>query len=421
MRSLRDSLRSAETQTAVVLKKDYYEQCAGHLADLEEIHPRETFKGREAYFDAFTHWKKIFVNQLREVYKEVDKAESVTSNPYSKGYPLSPETPGNAPLFLDRTDIKEELALKIQTSVSMPTFLVLGQRRVGKTSLLNFLPELLDPSGFLVASIDAQSMSGEMSVAGKLKIKDEWNPPEDWLEAWDEFTLFLNTLTAGNRRRLILAMDEYDEEQGFQRALQQNPERAAAFLSRMRAFSQSQKRIVFMFIGATQFSDLPEPKWSKYFVHVHIMRIGYLSKSASLQLIENPVPEFRLRYGPGLAEHIYELTQGHPHLLHSICSDLVDYANQERKNPVDIDDLDKIIREKTIQRGEQPFSVFWDEFCEKPEMKQAVLAIAREQPVDASSPEVRRLLDYQYVVRDERGQYQLRVPLFREWLLLYGY
>ncbi|MEQ1745586.1 MAG: hypothetical protein ABMA02_09180 [Saprospiraceae bacterium] len=179
--------------------------------------------------------------------------------------------------------------------------------------------------------------------------------------------------------------------------------------------------MVFLFVGAASFSDLPEPKWSKYFVHLHIVRVDYLSQAAAMQLIERPEPGFRLHYQPGVAELIYELTQGHPHLLHSICSDLLDYANAATKNPVGFGDLEKILREKTVLRDEQPFSAFWEEFCEQPAMREAVLAIAKRQPVDSEQMEVRRLLEYRYIVPDEEGRFRIRVPLFEEWVLRFGY
>ena len=430
---LHKTLRSAETQTAVVLKKQFYEQCAQHLFEFGEIHKRETFKGSVAYFEVIKHWKTIFANQLREVNQEVARVETITTNPYSKGYALSPDTPGNVPLFLDRRDIKEELTLKIQTSESMPTFLILGQRRVGKTSLLNFLPSLLDASSFLVVSMDAQSMSGELSISKwllewrfriltKLKLDyPEWSPPENTLVAWDEFAQFLNNITKGNQRRIILAMDEYDEDLGFQRALQHDPEIGKALLSRIRAFSQSQKRVVFMFIGATNFSDLPEPKWSRYFVHSYTLWVDYLSEPSSIQLITNPSDGFKLEYEEDVIENIYNMTQGHPHLLQSICSELVDYANKEVRRRINQDDLTMILREKIVRSGEQPFSVFWDEFCEKMEMRRTVLSIAKGEPVDHSSVEVRRLLDYKYIVEKLDGGFQMRVPLFAEWVLKFGY
>lgn len=431
---IRDTLLQSESQTAIVLKKQYLERCAVLLQEAFGIQSEETFKFHEIYFPVLEHWQKILDNQIREVTQEVERIPSVSLNPYSKGVALAPAGITGSSLFMEREDLKSELSLKIQTAAVMPTFLLLGQRRTGKTSLLNFLPQMLDKSRYAVAVIDAQSMSGELSIsvwfsAWRDRVRvifglppDPEPLPKDWLEAWDAFSAFLLELARTNSRKIILCMEEYDESQGFHNALRQDTERGAALLARIRAFSQRQNEVILMFVGATDFIDLPgEPRWSKYFVQIHIFRVEYLSQAGSLKLITEPVPGFRLQYAEGLPERIWELTQGHPHLLHSICSDLVDYANAAPKNPVDHADLDKILAEKTLQRGEQPFVGFWDEFCQNQSMRDVVLEITRHRPVDRALPDVRRLLDYKYVVEDAEGTLCMRVPLFEQWLVRFGY
>jgi hypothetical protein len=432
---LHETLLQAESQTAVVLKKRYYLECTSLLKEIQAIHLRETFRGRDAYFSTFENWEKLLANQIAEVEQEIECIQSVSLNPYSKGNALAPQSEGAQLLFLEREDIKNELTLKIQTSAVMPTFLLVGQRRTGKTSLLNFLPRLLDRSRYAVAVLDAQGMSGELSVSSWLTAwrdrvntqfglpTDEEPLPEDWLEAWDTFANYTETLAKEHQRKIILVMEEYDDSGSFHHALHQSPERAGFLLARIRAFSQRQNEVILMFVGATSFRDLPgEPQWVKYFTQIHTLRIDYLSRAGTLQLITEPLPGFRLKYAEGLPERIWELTQGHPHLLHSICSDLVDFANVKAKNPVDHADLDHILQEKTLQADEQPFVNFWEEFCALSPIRAAVLTLCKNEPVDETLPEVRRLLEYKYIVRNpENGQLQMRVPLFQEWVLLFGY
>lgn len=430
---LRETLRSVEATTAIVAQQSLLQSCDKLIEEFEAINLRESFRGREEYFSVIEHWKQVLNNQLQEVAQHVAASQAITLNPYSKGNALTPTLAASSPLFLDRTDIREELSLKIQTSAIMPTFLILGQRRVGKTSLLNFLPRLLDPNLYDVVVVDAQGLAGESSLLEWLKfwrrrIERQLRLPSSVpemdsspLQAWDQFATFLDDLTQKRQRRLILAMDEYDEERGLHYAIRQDPKFGAALLGRMRAFAQRQKMVVFLFVGASYFSDLPEPKWSKYFVQTHIVRVDYLSEAASMQLIELPVPNFALRYASGVAEQIYQLTQGHPHLLHSICSDLVDYANVKVKNPVEQSDLDYILQHNIVLRGEQPFSVFWDEFCETEAMRKVVVAIAFGQTVDAQQAEVRKLADYGYIVADGNDGYRMRVPLFADWVRQFGY
>lgn len=432
--SFKEAVLNAETQIAIVLRKQGFEHCRVLLESFEDTHTREAFKSRDVYFPVIEQWKKVLTDRIQELSQAVERIQSVSLNPYSKGQVLTPDRTTNSGLFLERDDLKAELSLKIQTSAVMPTFLILGQRRTGKTSLLNFLPQMLDRSHYLVAVIDAQGMSGELSVprwlaAWRDRVRSKLSPspapeplPEDWLAAWDAFSEYILGQATGTGRKIILCMEEYDETHGFHNALRTNPAVAAQLLARIRAFTQRQNDVILMFVGATEFIDLPgEPNWSKYFVQVHTFWVEYLSRSASLKLISEPVPNFRLKYAEGLPERIWELTQGHPHLLHSICSDLVDLANAVPKNPVDEGDLDKILREKTLRRPEQPFNVFWAEFCQAEPMKKAVIEIAHRQPVDQSLSEVRRLMDYKYVVKSEDGELRMRVPLFEEWLLLFGY
>lgn len=59
----------------------------------------------------------------------------------------------------------------------------------------------------------------------------------------------------------------------------------------MRTFTQRQGDVVLMFVGTTGFSDLlDEPRWTKYFVHLHTRRIDYFSRAGSLSSSPSPYP-----------------------------------------------------------------------------------------------------------------------------------
>ncbi len=403
------------------------------LRSLETSLLRETFKGRDELIPVVAHWQRLLANQIEEVSQEVERKHLVGLDPYSKGNPLFPDTADNRGLFIEREDLQKDITLKIQTSAVMPTFLLLGQRRTGKTSLLNFLPRMFDQSRHLLAVLDAQSMSGELSVSkwlgewrkrvhSKLALSGEAVPlPDDWLAAWDAFSAEIHTLAEETNRKIILCMEEYEATGGFLEIISKQPKVAEYLLSRMRSFTQRQNMVILMFVGASGFDDLPgEPKWSKYFVNIHIFRIEYLSREGSLKRVTAPVPGFRLRYEAGLPERIWELTQGHPHLLHSICSELVSLANNVPKNPVGHEDLDLVLERSILQKEEQPFDVFWTEFCHTQSRRDAVLAIARRETVDDTLHDVRRLADYKYIIKTEEG-WRMRVPLFEQWLLRFGY
>ncbi len=425
-----DNLKNAELQHNLGARLDFYQKCEIDINKFEQINLKEIFEGRKYFFSTIEHWQKLIKEQVEIVKEELALTEPITHNPYSKGTALSPNR-DNQNLFLERTDLKDEISLKILTSESMPMFLIQGQRRVGKTTLLNFLPQILDPSRFEVVYQDLQGFGSSRTVSEwindlwhrineQLKLNEEvpiFEKDSDPLAAWENFKAYLSGLHRLGYK-IILALDEYDA--ALPKIFQRNVEQSEDLLGRIRSFSQHQNDVIFMFIGSAFFSDLKNPNWGNYFVHVSNFRVDYLSRNASLQLITTPTPAFNLKYEKGVPELIYDLTVGQPHLLHFICSELVDYANAKYRNPIAHSDLDYVLKEKLLQKAEQPFSVFWDEFCENNAMKKVVRAIACGKPFDKNS-HFRMLEDHRYIVQQEDRSFKMRVPLFEEWVKMYGY
>jgi hypothetical protein len=98
-------------------------------------------------------WREEAGKRLADIEREAQRMEPISTNVYRSGDALKPET--DRAVFVGRDDLRERLAREILTARSMPMLLIQGQRRVGKTSLLNFLPELLGPR-FVVVYQDLQ-------------------------------------------------------------------------------------------------------------------------------------------------------------------------------------------------------------------------------------------------------------------------
>ena len=69
---------------------------------------------------------------------------------------------------MGRDDLKDALSFEILTARQMPLFLIQGQRRVGKTSLLNFLPRLLGPR-FKIVPLDLQGHRKRLPKSARLR------------------------------------------------------------------------------------------------------------------------------------------------------------------------------------------------------------------------------------------------------------
>ena len=111
---------------------------------------------------------------------------------------------------------------RVLTALQMPLFYIQDKRRVGKSSLITFLPEILG-THFQVLEYDAQEnpgigfkdFLGQLRKVGYERLSREDLPelewPESWLESWNVFKNELEILAAGTEARVVLAIDEYEE------------------------------------------------------------------------------------------------------------------------------------------------------------------------------------------------------------------
>ncbi len=155
------TLQNALEQNNLSLRKKYFTAFREKLEEWKQINLVESPLWNHYYFPFFELWEKEAALKLEEINRKLQIEEPITANIYREGEALQPEDEMDERLFLGRQKVKDELATKILTARTIPLFLVQGQRRVGKTSLLKFLPRILDPSVFKVVEQDLQGIGHE--------------------------------------------------------------------------------------------------------------------------------------------------------------------------------------------------------------------------------------------------------------------
>lgn len=356
------------------------------------------------------------IAQYKNLKIEAKNREPITPNIYNIGDPLSPNYQNQ--LFKGRKDVVERLSNIIYTSSQMPLLLIQGQRRVGKTSLINYLEQLLG-SGFKIIKLDMQSATNKRFNSLVENINEELNKvlnideiietSEDMSQSWIAFEEYLTKHTKALNYKIIIAFDEY--ESFHKHIVKQHGE---DILENMRSFMQSQNQVIFLFSGMLRISDLTFPNWDEYFPHTQRLKVDYLSKDESLELIINPVEDFNLVYTNEVANEVYELTMGHPQLLQTICSIIVTIANQTNKKEVSREVVAKA-KEEVFEINEMPMTIFWREFCGENERKVMEQILASQEIIRESKEQKRaiaRLVDYGFILKNMT----IRVPLFEKWL-----
>lgn len=373
------------------------------------------------YEAAIAAWLKVAREKYAELQTEAALLEPIATNRYQTGGALSPAY--NQAVFMERDDLKDQLSAQLYTTQNFSVFFLQGQRRVGKTSLLKFLPDILGRR-FELVYLDLQG-----SIRSVPDFLEKWQrafvahfglkdiPPLPTGDTWADTFEALHPLFSDTAKKkdvkIILALDEYEE---LHTHLAKDPEQGAAFLGAIRHFSQHQVQVSLMFVGLRFFSELQAPNWNEYFPQSVPIQVGYLNREKTFQLIEVSTLDFE----EGIKDRIYDLSQGHPSLIQKICYELVQIANQNGRRHLTHADVDAALRTMIYIHDNGVTDIFWSQNCELPIDKAIVRTIVEGQSLPPQSRQrLRRLIEYGFIVEAGEG-YRMRVPIFEEWVRRFG-
>ncbi|MDM8564332.1 ATP-binding protein [Candidatus Halobeggiatoa sp. HSG11] len=298
-------------------------------------------------------FKKILIN-LTNLFKKLENTDTLKQaihhaslqvavstvdekipNPYITGVPL---TTLNKELFVGRKDIIARIEVLLSEQRN-PPILLYGQRRMGKTSLLNFFNELL-PNNYISLFVDFQ---GPVSLAanhssffyslsyalikaahGKLTLPvlERKELQDDPFIVFDEW---LNKVEDSiEEHTLLITFDEFETlEESFERG---NLDRRS-ILSMFRHIIQHRLRFKIIFAGLHQLDVFPD--WNSYFINAESVYLSYLKESEAIQLIKKPTS---IEYKPDAIKYILYLTHCHPALLQLLCKEIILLKNSQEVN-----------------------------------------------------------------------------------------
>ncbi|PDV97166.1 hypothetical protein A9Q02_19040 [Candidatus Chloroploca asiatica] len=320
-----------------------------------------------------------------------------------------------------------------------PTVVVYGPRRFGKSSFLQQLPRLL-PIDVVYAFESAQNgafresdrgfcfglaraLYRDAQQAAGIRLPEPQRP--DFHEApFGTLDDYLDTLEQQlGDRFLLLALDEFEL---IGQALHTGS-LSLRVLDHLRYMIQHRSRLALIFGGLNTLEELG-PNWTSYFINVQPLEILYLTPEASRELLENPDPQFNLRYEAGVIEAILTLTRCQPYLLQAMGAAMVNLANREGWRAFPLDHL-AVASNEALKGGAIYFQDLWNNYTgTNPDEVRAGRAIMRalaegQQPVVPGDPAaltiyqhaLARLVRYHLVERTASG-YQIEIPLVAQWV-----
>ena len=300
---------------------------------------RELTRSSERYALRFrpivAHWRQIIADHVRQLAKAVELRQEIDS-PYIVGMPLTEQQD----IFVGRTDISERIEQSLLDR-RRPSLLLYGQRRMGKTSVLNNLGRLL-PSTIVPLFVDLQGPAtratnhagflynvarGMVDSAQQQRNLALPSLPYDVLTT-DPFTRFdewLNEVEqALEQTTALLALDEFE---ALESAITKGRFDEEAVLGTLRHLIQHRPRFKVLLAGSHTLNELQ--RWASYLINVQVVHISYLREDEARQLIERPVKDFALRYEPDASQRVLDLTRGHPFLVQLLCAEIVALKNEQ--------------------------------------------------------------------------------------------
>ncbi len=355
-------------------------------------------------------------------------------NPYVAGNPV-----GDSAAFVGRADVLREV-VRVLRQPQSNGIVLFGQRRIGKTSILQHLAARLPDEGpYQAVYFDLQDKADwplervlrelartiahalsqpdhDLGDAAETAFRDEWLPA------------VLDGLPEGCS--LVLLFDEFDVL-----ADPRQEQAAAAFFPYLRELLASDpKRLQFAFVIGRNVDDLDTIALS-LFKGTPYRRVSLLSHEDTADLVRLSEANHTLYWLDETVERIWQLTCVHPFLTQQLCSHVWERAYDEEPGEpptVPPEDVDAAVPD-ALEASRTTLEWLWDGL--PPAERVVASALAEAGPGPITQDELERLLHksgVRVVIRELQNApqllqewdliepaadgYRFRVELLRRWL-----
>jgi hypothetical protein len=437
-RYLDDSSQEAASYYAQIDKRDRQEALERMMSSLQKIHVHTAFsstKLNQRLNTVVNQWRML-AQQGKETLLSVS-GHLYIDNPYAPGNPLEL----GDPLFVGRGDIVQKLGQALQKKYR-PTFLLTGERRMGKSSILKHLPVLLGPR-YLPVFYDLQTPGMIASTAAffatlaagmEKQLRDRGLPVQklersqlDDAQQQDEFKVYdlfeqwfaeVERALEQVNRTLILTFDEFEK---LEDAEEKGTINCNLLFNWFRSVIQNRPHLALLFSGAKMVGDMGR-SWAGYFVNVERIKVGFLRETDAYDLIVHPIPHI---FNEEVAREIMHATHCHPFLIQAVCKHIIEILNESSRDRATVTDVPVSIADVFESWG----GYFWDlwDRCDL-DQRISLLALLALQNAEADQIVQRSGLSKQRalltleklqmrdLVTREEGTYRFTIPIFAQWV-----
>jgi len=434
-----DGLRDVTQEVASALAQSGY----GRRLALQEAHINA--KNLQA---ALTGSAPLLAKRLKViadffvVQRSADDFENMKtySNPYVTGNPIRANL---IALFKGRANLTADIVNRLRGG-RRGTILLHGARRIGKSSFLYHLENLL-PTGFIPVLVDCQGATTEnevsffWSIAKRIydvlrkrdstlgnRISRPARPEyaESPANRLEERLSEEVTPSIGKRATIFITLDEFEEIGNAIHAGRMSE----SVLGELRHLIQHSESLVFMFVGVGSLDALGVNAAS-YFISVSPIELSYLDKISAENLILRPYepedPTIKLpnseigtvpAYDDVAVAEILRLTRHQPYLVQAFCEQIIELANNEQLETITLEHVTNIAS-KMDNAYPNYFDYYWNEWGT---VGQGILrAVATQTPIngdESTQKIVQQMLRHRLIEYISDNQYAVEIPLMQMYL-----
>lgn len=414
---------------------------ADMLAALNEVKPNPTSRDttyNEQLRELVHKWRRIAEEEQIKLARSPEEI-GLIDNPYKPG----PVLVEGDPLFVGRQDVIQRIEQTLNNTDSTMFFLI-GERRMGKTSILRQLPARLGPHfipieftlqrGGMIHSIDAllSAIAAKIIEAMRtrkiavveidpyaLKNARQENEPTVYATFNEWLKKVVDSLAQSNHS-LLLMFDEFDR---FEEAADAKYFDVSLFIEEFRGYVENHQHIAVLYSGVAI-----KREWAGQFAQVQEIQLSSLDSRDARQLITLLNTTYRGQevFSSPVAKKITEVTGGSPFLIQAVCFELILYLNMQDRQQAEIEDIDIAVDQVLDSWRNGYFQDLWNRTDEngqhclialyelnKDKLPATVSQLA--QRVSMSSRDLRAALDRlckRKLVQVKKGTYQINAPIF---------